>query len=142
MSVRISEELAALLRMPVSEEVQEYYAALRSAFIPECALCRSGEFHRHWPPSGPFFSDVTEGPGTPAVKIHKRVVFHGEVFWLHDDGDGDVAYLCPLDHYDETGELTANPFRDISYAIIDGDEIWRHREVIGSVSELRDVVDL
>lgn len=68
--------------------------------------------------------------------IHKRVIFRGEIFWLHGEGDG-VALLSPLNHYDERGNLTANPFVDLSYAIVNSNgEIWRYRETIGHVSEL------
>jgi hypothetical protein len=46
------------------------------------------------------------------LNFHVKVRFRGETYWLHHD------VLAPLDHYSEDGDLLANPFRDISYAII------------------------
>jgi hypothetical protein len=67
---------------------------------------------------------------------HEKVRLNGETYWLHGD------CLSPLDHYDETGELLANPFRDVSYAIVleDG-SIMRYRHKIGTLEDLERVTD-
>jgi hypothetical protein len=67
--------------------------------------------------------------------IHKRVTFRGDVYWRHED------LLSPLDHYDDAGDLLADAFVDVSYALIIGPEIHRHGQVIGRTSELQDVID-
>ena len=63
--------------------------------------------------------------------MHKRVTFKGQEFWLHGD------LLSPLDHFDEAGELLA-PLGSISYAVIEGNEILRHHEVIGTLDDLEE----
>lgn len=70
--------------------------------------------------------------------IHKRVIFKGEVYWLHGPVYTDAFNLSPLDHYDDVGELTADPLRDISYAVIEGESIMRYGDEIGKKSELVD----
>lgn len=71
--------------------------------------------------------------------IHKKVSFNGEVYWLHGSDDIFHYNLSPLDHYKENGELEANPFSDISYAIVVGDEILRFGDVIGHFKDLVEV---
>jgi hypothetical protein len=73
-------------------------------------------------------------------EVHKRVRFKGVEYWLHTSGVGSDYNLSPLDHYNEDGELLANPLIDLSYAVIQGEDIMRWGEVIGNVSELEDVV--
>lgn len=76
------------------------------------------------------------------MMIHKRVSFRDEVYWYHDsDGDGFYIMLSPLDHYSDSGELLAE-LHDISFAVIEGDNIMQFGEVIGHVSELIDVVEV
>jgi hypothetical protein len=72
--------------------------------------------------------------------IHKRVEFRGEVYWLHDSEYCD-GLIAPLDHYDDSGELTADPLHDYSYAVIEGTSIMRFGNKIGDVSELKDVIE-
>ena len=67
--------------------------------------------------------------------MHKKVEFNGEQYWLHED------LLSPLDHFDSDGELLANPFSDISYAVIEDGKIKRYHQVIGTVDDLKDVVE-
>jgi hypothetical protein len=70
--------------------------------------------------------------------LHKRVIFHGDTYWLHaDDGKTDML-ISPLHHYSDTGELLANPFTDVSFAGVFGDEIRRFGKVIGHLSDLVD----
>lgn len=70
--------------------------------------------------------------------IHKKVKFEGEIYWLHELEDGGYN-LSPLEHYTDSGELDCNPLVDISYAVIEGDVIFRYRERIGVLSDLEDV---
>lgn len=73
--------------------------------------------------------------------IHKRVVFKGEEYWYHKDDNGFCeAMLSPIDHYDDSGNLLANPLSDCSYAVIEGNNIVRFQEKIGNISELEDVL--
>lgn len=65
--------------------------------------------------------------------MHRKVKFKGEMYWQHE------ANISPLEHYSEDGELLANPFRDLSYAVVEGDNIMRFQEVIGKVSDLEPV---
>jgi hypothetical protein len=37
---------------------------------------------------------------------HAKVTFRGDDYWLTD------GVLAPLEHFDEAGELLANPFRE------------------------------
>jgi len=71
--------------------------------------------------------------------IHKKVKFNGEIYWLHGPYFGDSYNISPLDHYNENGELLANPSVDLSYAIMLNDEILRYGGVIGTASDLIDV---
>jgi hypothetical protein len=73
----------------------------------------------------------------PEGWIHEKVEFAGSVYWLHCDGIGDTVLLSPLAHYDQDGELTCNPFRDLSYAVVTPDgEIKRYRRVIGNMQDI------
>jgi hypothetical protein len=69
------------------------------------------------------------------TKIHKKVEFKGEIYWRNGDN------ISPLDHFDENGSLLANPFSDISYAVVFGNEIKRYGEVIGTQEDLKDIND-
>ena len=64
---------------------------------------------------------------------HKKVKFKGEEYWWHDD------LLSPIDHYTDNGELLADPFTDISYAVIEGKNILRFHEKIGTIEDLIEV---
>jgi hypothetical protein len=67
----------------------------------------------------------------------KRVRFKDEEYWLADGRPWSDYNLSPLDHYDEDGNLLANPFVAISYAIVeDGDKIMRFGEQIGTLADL------
>jgi len=69
----------------------------------------------------------------------KKVKFEGEIYWLAPSDFAEFN-LSPLEHYSEDGELLANPFHDVSYAIIeDGGKIMRYGEQIGHISELVEV---
>lgn len=61
---------------------------------------------------------------------HAKIKFKGEEYWLHDD------LISPLDHYDEGGDLIADPFTDISYAVVEGNNILRFHQVIGTMDEI------
>ena len=67
--------------------------------------------------------------------MHKRVIFKGQEFWFNDESSLLEATLSPLDHFDESGKLLA-PLGSISYAVIEGDKILRHHEVIGTIDDL------
>jgi len=69
--------------------------------------------------------------------IHKKVRFKGEIYWLSHTDFG--FNLSPLDHYDESGELLANPFRDISYAFVFNGKIMRFEKEIGTMADLEEV---
>ena len=69
--------------------------------------------------------------------MHKRVTFKGQEFWLNDELPFTEAVLAPLDHFNEAGKLLA-PLGEISYAIIEGEEILRHHEVIGTLDDLEE----
>ena len=69
--------------------------------------------------------------------MHKRVTFKGQEFWFNDKGHFCEAVISPLDHFDESGNLLA-PLGSISYAIIEGDNILRHGEVIGTLDDLEE----
>jgi hypothetical protein len=72
--------------------------------------------------------------------IHKKVRFKGELYWLHETRISGEYNLSPLEHYDEDGKLTLpNPFIDISYAVVEGDTIYRWHQKIGSITDLEDV---
>lgn len=71
--------------------------------------------------------------------VHRKVTFNGETYWLHSAFGG--YNLSPLNHYDDGGELLANPFSDISYAVIINNEIMRYGAVIGTIDDLKDVPD-
>lgn len=61
---------------------------------------------------------------------HYKVKFKDELYWWHGFN------ISPLDHYSDNGELLANPFRDISYAIVLNENIIRFEEVIGHINDL------
>lgn len=65
--------------------------------------------------------------------MHRKVEFKGEIYW-HSNNN-----ISPLDHYDEDGNLLADPFHDISYAVVVGDDIMRYGQVIGKVTDLIEV---
>lgn len=68
--------------------------------------------------------------------IHKKVTFKGEKYWYHDCDYG--VNISPLNHYNENGDLLANPFEDISYAVImlGSEDIMRFGQVIGTKADL------
>lgn len=69
----------------------------------------------------------------------KKVEFKGELYWLDPNNFAEFN-LSPLDHYNKDGELLANPFRDVSYAIIEnGGKIMRYGEQIGVLADLIEV---
>jgi len=72
--------------------------------------------------------------------MHKRVSFKDKVYWLHGPTYGNVYNISPLNHYSEDGEVLADPFRDISFAILEGDKIMQFGHEIGTVSDLIDVI--
>ena len=73
--------------------------------------------------------------------IHKKVRFKGEEYWLHGkEFERDNIYLSPLSHFDENGELLANPFRDVSFAVIEDNDIVRYGDKIGELKDLEDVI--
>lgn len=71
--------------------------------------------------------------------IHKKVRFKGEIYWLHEVG-GLGYNLSPLEHYDDLGELLANPLREISYAVVQNGDILRYGTVIGRMEDLEEVI--
>ena len=75
------------------------------------------------------------------MMLHEIVRFQGHWLWLHDDdGEMEGALLSPLAHYNETGDLLANPFTAVSFACIFGDEIKQFSRVIGHVQDLGRIV--
>lgn len=77
---------------------------------------------------------------TVMSKVHKKVEFKGEVYWLHQAPLGTSEYnLSPLEHYTDDGKLIANPFIDVSYAIVVDGKILRHGQVIGTMADLKEV---
>lgn len=73
--------------------------------------------------------------------MHKRVTFHDETYWLTDGYFSAVKQLCPLDHYDEQGNLLADPFTDICFAIVTEGKVIRFEQEIGNESEIKDVIE-
>jgi hypothetical protein len=73
--------------------------------------------------------------------IHKKVEFKNEIYWLHSSSLDEEWYnISPLDHYSENGELLANPFSDISFAIMSPEgQILRYGAIIGSKLDLKEV---
>ena len=71
--------------------------------------------------------------------IHKKIRFKGVEYWRNDEFGYDL--LSPLHHFSETGELLADVFHDISYAMIEGEDIVRYGECIGNINELEEVND-
>ena len=73
--------------------------------------------------------------------IHKKVLFKGEQFWLHNSETGVITKnLSPIHHYDDDGDLLIDAFEGISFAVVTGDgSIVRFCEVIGHESELVEV---
>ena len=67
--------------------------------------------------------------------IHRKVKFKGEEYWHHGWN------ISPLEHYSENGELLANPFSDISYAVVEDGKIMRFGKAIGDISDLEEVND-
>lgn len=70
--------------------------------------------------------------------LHKKILFQGNQYWLHESGYCD-GLISPLDHYSEDGELLADPFYAISFAIIEGDNIMQYGFPIGKLSDLIEV---
>ena len=70
--------------------------------------------------------------------LHKRIRFRGEEYWLHESDYCD-GLISPIDHYSESGELEANPFIDISFAVVEGNNIMRFGDKIGDISEIEEV---
>jgi hypothetical protein len=69
----------------------------------------------------------------------KKVRFKGEEYWLAPSDFAEFN-LSPLEHFNESGEMLANPFHDISYAVVEnGGKIMRYGEQIGHISELEEV---
>jgi hypothetical protein len=69
----------------------------------------------------------------------KKIKFRDEEYWLvpSDFCEGNI---CPLDQFTEDGEMLANPFRDISYAIIeDGGKIMRFGQQIGTIKDIEEI---
>lgn len=64
----------------------------------------------------------------------KKVRFRGREFWLRENTNG--TFLCPLSHFSESGDLLADAFEDVSYAVIEDGRILRYHQVIGHESEL------
>ena len=62
-----------------------------------------------------------------------RVRFKGEEYWLIDD------MLAPIHHFSASGDLLANPFIDVSYAVIEGNNILRFHCCIGTRDDLETV---
>jgi hypothetical protein len=73
-------------------------------------------------------------------EIHKRVTFRGEMYWYSRGQYG--IQLAPIDHFDEEGNLLADPFDDVCFAIVMNGEIWRFGQKIGTESEIQDVIDV
>lgn len=69
--------------------------------------------------------------------IHRKVKFKNQIYWHHNIGIVDC--ISPLNHYSKDGKLLANSLDDISYAIIEGDNIVRFGHSIGKVFELKEV---
>jgi hypothetical protein len=61
----------------------------------------------------------------------RKIKFQDEIYWLATSEFCDYN-ISPLNHYDEQGNLTANSFNDISFAIVEGKEINRFGEKIGT----------
>jgi hypothetical protein len=68
--------------------------------------------------------------------IHRKVTFKGKEYWYHGTEYG--INISPLEHYSADGELLADPFNDLSYAVLfpDSDEIMRFGQVIGTKADL------
>lgn len=74
---------------------------------------------------------MSRNADTEYLHRHFKVRFQGTEYWLHD------RLISQLEHYDQEGNLLANPFRDISYAIVTDDgDIKRYLQVIGRVEDL------
>lgn len=73
--------------------------------------------------------------------IHKRVAYGSIELWYHKDENENVI-LAPLEHYSADGQLLANPFLALAFAVIKEDgNIWRWGKVIGRESDLIDRPD-
>lgn len=68
--------------------------------------------------------------------LHQKVRFKGKLYWLHNERDTGIDNLSPIDHYADDGELLADPFSDISFAIVAGEDILQFGVIIGKRSEL------
>jgi len=66
--------------------------------------------------------------------IHKKVRFQGQIYWRNG------RQISPLDHFNESGELLADPLSDVSYAVVtDNGDIMRFCEIIGREEDLEDI---
>lgn len=72
-------------------------------------------------------------PSSASYLKHERVVFQGNVYWWHED------LLCPLHHFDDAGELLVD---GVSFAVIEGESIFRYGKKIGVLADLRPIVDV
>ena len=66
----------------------------------------------------------------------KKVRFKEEVYWLTEGG-----LLSPLNHFDDDGCMTVAALIDgIGYAVIEGRNVLRYHQVIGTVADFEEVV--
>lgn len=72
-------------------------------------------------------------------ETHRKVKFNGGTYWLNGPTEMGCFNLSPLDHFSESGELLANPFTCVSYAIVVRGEVVRHGITIGYESDIKDV---
>lgn len=73
------------------------------------------------------------------ICIHKKVKFKGEVYWLHGPTIHSNCFnLSPLRHYNAAGDLIENDI-NISYAIVDTNDILRYGKVIGHKNDLEEI---
>lgn len=109
--------------------------------LPEGCFCRPGQcaapriMGRQMPCRDPQKAQQKAEPAPepepePEPRIHCKVRFQGTEYWL----SGDL--ICPMHHFDAEGTLLVNPFISVSYAYLVGQDIRRHHEKIGTVSDL------
>ena len=64
----------------------------------------------------------------------QKIELFGKKYWMVKSFCGGFN-ISPISHFSEDGELLADPFKDLSYAITEGDYILRYHEIIGSVKK-------
>jgi len=73
------------------------------------------------------------------IEIHKKVQFKEEIYWLHGPLIEGHYNISPLDHYSDDGDLLADPFHDLSFAILWDGNIMQFGEIIGKKSDLIEI---